>query len=76
VRLPCLPARWLNGQRTFPVSTSNYGLSASAQAYSLNATVVPQGMLGYLTLWPDGEAQPVMARSIRPRPSCRREWLD
>ena len=29
-----------------------------AQAYVFNATVVPQGSLGYLTLWPDGGTQP------------------
>ncbi len=34
---------------------------ASARAYVLNATVVPQGALGYLTLWPDGEGQPVVS---------------
>jgi hypothetical protein len=27
----------------------------------LNATVVPQGALGYLTLWPDGASQPVVS---------------
>ena len=27
----------------------------------LNATVVPPGSLGYLTLWPDGEAQPYVS---------------
>ena len=31
------------------------------QAYSLNATVVPQGMLGYLMLWPAGEASPAVS---------------
>ena len=30
----------------------------TAQAYVFNATVVPQGGLGYLTLWPNGEQQP------------------
>ena len=30
----------------------------TAQAYVLNATVVPQGQLIYLALWPDGSAQP------------------
>jgi hypothetical protein len=35
--------------------------SALAQAYVLNATVVPQGPLGYLTLWPDGVPQPVVS---------------
>ena len=30
---------------------------SSAQAYIFNATVVPQGVMGYLTLWPHGEEQ-------------------
>ncbi len=33
----------------------------SAQAYVVNATVVPQGPMGYLTLWPDAEGQPYVA---------------
>ena len=33
----------------------------TAQAYVFNATVVPQGALGYLTLWPNGESQPVVS---------------
>jgi transposase InsO family protein len=33
-------------------------LPATAEAYSLNMTVVPQGPLGYLTAWPAGQAQP------------------
>ncbi len=32
-----------------------------AQAYVLNATVVPEGGLGYLTLWPTGEPQPYVS---------------
>lgn len=35
------------------------GLSATAQAFVLNATALPVGGLGYLTLWPDGEQKPV-----------------
>src|SRR5271157_1521313 len=31
---------------------------STAQAYVFNATVVPTGGLGYLTLWPDGEGRP------------------
>ncbi len=31
---------------------------STAAAYSLNVTVVPQGSLGYLTVWPAGEIQP------------------
>jgi hypothetical protein len=34
---------------------------ASATAYVLNATVVPPGALGYLTLWPDGQQQPTVS---------------
>ena len=34
------------------------GIPATAQAYSLNVTAVPQGPLGYLTVWPAGMAQP------------------
>ncbi len=51
----------LNGQRDFPVSASACGVPASAQAYSLSATVVPAGMLGYLSLWPWGAAQPLVS---------------
>ncbi len=34
-------------------------ISSQAQAYVFNATVVPQGPLGYLTLWPDGQPRPL-----------------
>jgi hypothetical protein len=34
---------------------------STAQAYVFNATVVPSGSLGYLTLWPDGQNQPVVS---------------
>lgn len=41
----------------------NPGCSASstAQAFVLNATAVPTAQLGYLTLWPDGESQPLVS---------------
>ena len=32
-----------------------------AQAYSLNITVVPQGVLGYLSTWPTGDPQPAVS---------------
>ncbi len=35
--------------------------TATAQAYVLNATVVPSGALDYLTLWFPGETQPVVS---------------
>jgi uncharacterized repeat protein (TIGR03803 family) len=34
---------------------------SAAQAYVLNATVVPKGEMGYLTLWPDGMTQPIVS---------------
>lgn len=44
--------------RSFSLTQSNCGVPASVLAYSLNATVVPRGPLGYLTIWPAGAAQP------------------
>jgi len=35
----------------------NCGIPASAAVYSLNVTVVPNGRLGYITVWPAGEVQ-------------------
>ena len=49
---------------TLPVSVLQSGCQVpSAQAYVVNATVVPQHgqPLGYLTLWPDAEDKPVVA---------------
>src|SRR5271165_1737062 len=36
-------------------------IPATAAAYSLNVTAVPQGPLGYLTIWPTGKNQPVVS---------------
>jgi hypothetical protein len=49
-----------SGQLNPPVDVKNNpcGAGPSAQAYVFNATVVPSGSLGYLTLWPDGQDQP------------------
>ena len=48
--------------RSFPVLSSNCGVPANAQAYSVNATVVPSGgSLGYLTLWPTEQNQPFVS---------------
>jgi Beta-propeller repeat len=47
--------------RGFPIPTSNCDVPATAQAYSLNITVVPPGPLGYLTAWPTGSAVPLVA---------------
>jgi uncharacterized repeat protein (TIGR03803 family) len=47
--------------RAFPVQSSSCGIPATARAYSLNITAVPQGGLGYLTAWPSGQTQPVVS---------------
>lgn len=39
----------------------NCGFPATAKAYSLNATALPTGVLGYLTLWPTGQPQPFVS---------------
>ena len=41
-------------------------IPSSAVAYSLNVTVVPITTLGYLTIWPTGEAQPVVSTMNSP----------
>jgi hypothetical protein len=46
--------------RPLPVPASACAAPA-APAYSLNATVVPAGMLGYLSLWPAGGSQPLVS---------------
>jgi len=40
---------------------SGCGGTSAAQAYVFNATVVPPGPLGYVTLWPEGSVQPVVS---------------
>ena len=47
--------------RSFPILSSNCGIPANARAYSMNATVVPSGPLGFLTLFPSGRAQPLVS---------------
>ncbi len=49
------------GKLVVDVVDSPCGIPATAQAYVLNATVVPEGALGYLTLWADGASQPGVA---------------
>jgi hypothetical protein len=44
--------------RSFALPDSACNVPSTAQAYSLNVTVVPQGYLGYLTAWPAGSPQP------------------
>jgi hypothetical protein len=53
------PALQAATPRSFPVLSGSCGIPANASAYSLNVTVVPSGFLGYLTLWPTGNTQPL-----------------
>ncbi len=55
-------------ERDFPVLSSNCRIPSSAQAYSMNFTVVPVGdePLGYLTVWPAGQSQPVVSTLNNP----------
>jgi hypothetical protein len=48
-------------RRDFPIQTSRCGIPSEAMAYSLNVTAVPKGSLGFLTMWPSGQAQPVVS---------------
>jgi len=52
------PSMYGGETRNFPIPLGPCSLPATAQAYSLNVTVVPGGYLGYLTTWPTGLAQP------------------
>ena len=55
---PSLPA---GGTRSFTVPSSSCNIPTTAQAYSLNMTVVPPGPLTYLTTWPTGQTQPYVS---------------
>lgn len=50
-----------SGELTVPVLGSPCATPAEAGAYVFNATVVPSGPLGYLTLWADGGPQPYVS---------------
>ncbi len=57
------PIMGANVTRAFPIGQSGNpcNIPSTAVAYSLNVTVVPQRSLGYLTIWPTGEGQPVVS---------------
>ena len=55
------PALVAGVPRSIPVKSGNCGVPANAEAYSLNATVVPSGPLSFLTLWPSGQNQPFVS---------------
>ena len=43
------------------VNASACGIPVGAQAHVMSVTVVPQGSLGYLTLWPQGQTRPLVS---------------
>ncbi|MBZ5521076.1 MAG: DUF11 domain-containing protein [Acidobacteriia bacterium] len=47
--------------RSFPILSSSCNIPATAKAYSLNYTSVPNGALGFLTTWPAGQTQPLVS---------------
>jgi Pro-kumamolisin, activation domain len=47
--------------REFEIPNGACNIPSSAVAYSLNVTVVPIGPLGYLTIWPSGQTQPLVS---------------
>ncbi len=49
------------GELTVDVVNSVCSPPSTAKAYVFNATVVPTGSFGYLTLWPDGTTQPLVS---------------
>jgi len=56
-----------NSSRSFSIpQNTTCNIPGRAAAYSLNVTVVPITTLGYLTIWPTGESQPVVSTMNSP----------
>jgi hypothetical protein len=55
------PSLAANAARSFPLLNAGCLIPTWATAYSLNTTVVPATTLDYLTLWPSGQAQPLVS---------------
>ena len=55
------PAMAADGTRQFTVPSSVCGIPATAQAYVTNATVLPSGVFGFLTMWPGGQTRPTVS---------------
>jgi plastocyanin len=49
------------GIRAFSIPQSGCGVPANAGAYALNITVVPRGVLQFLTIWPADQPQPFVS---------------
>ncbi len=55
------PSMTADSTRSFAIPQGACGIPATAQAYSFNVTAVPPGPLSFLTLWPAGQAKPVVS---------------
>jgi hypothetical protein len=56
------PSLEAQSTRSFPILASSCGVPPEAEAYSLNLAAVPKGpTLGYITVWPVGQSQPLVA---------------
>jgi hypothetical protein len=55
------PAHAAVTTRDYPVQLSNCTVPSTARAYSMNSTVLPATLLGYMTMWPSGTSQPVVS---------------
>jgi len=56
------PTMAAGSSRTVPIPTSpTCTIPTTALAYSFNVTVVPQGPLYYLSIWPAGQTQPTVS---------------
>ena len=47
--------------RSFAIPASRCNVPSTAQAYSVNVTVLPEGRLSYLSAWPAGSARPLVS---------------
>ena len=55
------PAIAAQSTRDFDVPGSTCGVPANAAAYAMNVTVVPEGPLSWLTVWPSGQPKPTVS---------------
>src|SRR5260370_38903486 len=59
-RMP--PSLDAQSTRSFPIQASSCGLPSHRESYSLNFAAIPKGStLGFMTAWPVGQVQPLVA---------------
>jgi hypothetical protein len=55
------PEMGAGSTRSFAIPAGGCSVPPAAAAYSVNVTVVPDGVLSYLTAWPAGSPQPLVS---------------